>query len=437
MDELYLGTGRVVITPKLGVQLYGYRPPFRAERVEDDLTVTAFYFKQGDKQAVMVSATVCLIDTNLAARIRAQIEENFGIPANNCFISATHTHCGPNVKGALGWGDPNEDYVDGVFQPKILEAIEQAMANPVAVTVGTASGDSYVGINRCQLLQDNTLLLGQNPWGAFNPRMTVVAFKNEEGKVVGNLIHYGCHCTAAGRNASITRDWAGIMTDGLEAYTGAITAFLNGPEGDIGPRISNGKTIGGYNEGENGIQFVREAGYRAAQDAVSIYKEIYDYHDVEFLADGALIDVPVKKRIPLEEAKAIYEEYKDATEGFASTMRTYALEVIATYEKGMQDAENAQIQQTVLALGNLVFVSFPYELFSEIGMRIDERFKDKRILSLSNTNGSEGYFITEDAICRGGYEVAMFKYGQPQPYQDNADFALMQNTVNHIKKVLY
>jgi predicted phage gp36 major capsid-like protein len=33
--------------------------------------------------------------------------------------------------------------------------------------------------------------------------------------------------------------------------------------------------------------------------------------------------------------------------------------------------------------------------------------------------------------------VAMFKYGQPQPYQDNADFALMQNTVNHIKKVLY
>jgi len=68
-------------------------------------------------------------------------------------------------------------------------------------------------------------------------------------------------------------------------------------------------------------------------------------------------------------------------------------------------------------------------------MRIDGCFADKRVLSLSNANGSEGYFITEDVKCRGGYEVTMFMYGQPQPYCDNADFELMKLTVEHIEEV--
>ena len=437
MEKLYLGVGREIITPNMGAQMYGYRPPLFANAVEDDLTTTVFYFKQGTKQALMITSTVCLIKTELAHEWRKMIEEKFGVPAQCCIISATHTHCGPNVNGNLGWGDVDREYVDGIFLPKLLEAVKNAMENPVPVTVGTASGDSYIGINRRELKQDNSIVLGQNPWGAFNPRMTVVSFKNEEGRVIANIVHYGCHCTACGRSATVTRDWAGIMVDQLEDQTGGITAFFNGPEGDVGPRLSNGKTTGGYNESDNGIYYVHELGHKAAQDAVNIFKKIYDYYDVELLSESTPIAVPVDPLMPLDEAKALYEKYKEETIAAGDTYRTYALKVIGAYEKGAPEVESVQFDQSILALGNLAFVSFPYELFSEIGMRIDGCFKDKRILSLSNTNGSEGYFITEDAICRGGYEARMFKCGQPQPYQDNADFALMQNTVEHIKKVLY
>ena len=85
---------------------------------------------------------------------------------------------------------------------------------------------------------------------------------------------------------------------------------------------------------------------------------------------------------------------------------------------------------------DIVLASFPYELFSEIGMRIDRAIKTKSVLSLSNTNGSEGYFITQDAICRGGYEITMFTYSHIQSFAENADFALIQATVDNINKLL-
>ena len=50
-------------------------------------------------------------------------------------------------------------------------------------------------------------------------------------------------------------------------------------------------------------------------------------------------------------------------------------------------------------------------------------------------NGNEGYFITEDAICRGGYEVHMFLRNGLQPYVDNADWHLMKETVKHIESI--
>ena len=46
MESLCLGVAREVITPEVGSQLYGYTPDVFSEAVEDDLTVTAFYFKQ-------------------------------------------------------------------------------------------------------------------------------------------------------------------------------------------------------------------------------------------------------------------------------------------------------------------------------------------------------------------------------------------------------
>ena len=59
MSEAFtLGIGRTVITPPVGTNLYGYRPDVISESVHDDLTATAFCFRQGETAALLISRKV-------------------------------------------------------------------------------------------------------------------------------------------------------------------------------------------------------------------------------------------------------------------------------------------------------------------------------------------------------------------------------------------
>ena len=429
MESLCLGVARENITPEIGGQLYGYRPDIFSESVADELTVTVYYFQQGKTKALMISGTVCLISTELSHSILSLIEQKFHIPRQNCMLCATHTHSGPNTSGQSGWGDIDSEYCEERFVPAILSATEKAIKSVQPVKMGIAHGVSLVGINRRELNENNNIILGQNPWGPYNPEMTVLSFVDADEKTDANLIHYAAHGTAAGANHEITRDWSGVMIDALEKQSGGITAFFNGPEGDVGPRISNGKTVGN-------LDYVHEIGELAAKDALAIFGKISSYSDVKLSVSNQKLTIPLKNRMSFEESKTMFERYKNETVNLPGMMRKYFEEVIDSYNNGFVDKKAVEAEQVLIALGDVVFASFAYELFSEIGMRIDRAIKTKSVLSLSNTNGSEGYFITQDAICRGGYEVDMFLYGHLQQFTDDADFYLMQETVKHIQNLI-
>ena len=446
MDKLKLGVSREIITPEVGCRLYGYAPDDRSETVNDDLRVTAFYFTQGDTKALMITADVCLIHVELDREIRGLIEEQFGISKDVCMLSATHTHSGPCTCKNAGWGDIDREYCNKIFIPKILSAVGNAIKNAKEVTMAVGRGECYAAINRRHMMYDNRVGLGQNPWGVMDPKMTILAFNDSEGAAYANLIHYACHGTSAGRNPEITRDWSGYMTDRLEFVSKGTTAFFNGPEGDIGPRISRGTTVGALNRViESDISGasvpvktyndVAEVGHVAACDAMKIYNSIFDFHDVALSVSSKDINIPLKKLIPLEEAEEIYEKYKDGTDNTMGMFHSYAKRVIEAYKNGYEEKEYFTFRQTIIKIGNVVFASFPYELFSEIGLRIAKEFKTAAILCLSNTNGSCGYFLTQEATVREGYERDVFRYQNTQYYVDDADWHIMTQTVEHIKEM--
>lgn len=155
----------------------------------------------------MLSATVCLIQTELSQRILSLIEQRFGIPKNHCILSATHTHSGPNTAGETGWGTIDEKYCHGIFIPAIFSTTEKAIHSTRPVKMGVGKGTSLIGINRRELNESNHIQLGQNPWGSFNPEMTVISFADLNGKRYANIIHYGAHGTAAGLNHEISRHY--------------------------------------------------------------------------------------------------------------------------------------------------------------------------------------------------------------------------------------
>lgn len=429
MDTLFLGVGRHAITPEVGCRLFGYTPDIYSESVADDLNATVFYFQQSDRRCLMISLDVCSFEDLFAKQLFEQIEKEFGIPGNACIMSAIHTHSGPALNGIVGWGDPDYTYIETIFIPGVMTAVKKALAHPVAAEMGWSCGESLVGVNRRQLNLNNTISLGQNPWGPFEPRMRLISFRDLQGKCLANLVHYGAHATAAGKNHEISRDWPGVMIDALEAHTGGITAFFNGPEGDVGPRLSNGDTVGN-------MHYVRELGAVAAEDAIRIYNKIDQYNTPQLRICEHSITIPLQPRMPPEEARTLYEQYKDCTTNMSAYRAATALAALQAHENGIPNEAQRHFSQNMIQLNNLIFVSSPFELFSEIGMRIDREFPEHQVMNIINANGSHGYVVTQDAICRGGYEVRYHLYRQPQPFCDDADGVIVTQTVKNIQTML-
>lgn len=429
-NKLFLGVATEEVTPKIGCALYGYCPNWFSESVNDDLTVTAYYFTQGDTNALMLGTTVASINNALFDKIFGAIEDKFGISRNNCIIHATHTHSAPNISGSEGWGDMDYEYFDEIFFPGIMKAVERAINGATPVTIGISQGESLVGINRRELTIDNRITFGQNPWGSFDPKMTVISFANEENKTVANIIHYGAHCTASGKNREISRDWAGVMVDYVEALSGGVTAFFNGPEGDVGPRMINGTT-----EGRRTVKDAMQLGGYAAQDAARIYKGAKVFKEAKLSVSTKTIMIPYKPRVSYEFAKAEVAKFGDNVVNIEAQSKAYYEKIVKSYDDGCADLEGFEFKQTVICLGDVAFVSFPYEIFSEIGLRIQKHSKIPYTLSLSNANGCEGYFATEDQLCRGGYEIKMNKTAHIQEYVDNGDWYMITETLEHLSEL--
>ncbi|MBR2322383.1 MAG: neutral/alkaline non-lysosomal ceramidase N-terminal domain-containing protein [Clostridia bacterium] len=429
-EKLFLGVSREIITPKIGCNLYGYDPNLYSTSVNDDLTATAYYFKQNNTQALILNTTLCSINNAITNTLLKEISIATGIPAENVLIHSTHTHSGPNVSGNSGWGDVDTNYVSEILIPNLVKVCIGAKLNPTPVKMGVASGKSLVGINRRQLNEQGKIKLGQNPEGAFDPDMTVISFANENKQTLGNFIHYGCHGTASGLNTEISRDWSGPMVDAIENISGGLTSFFNGPEGDIGPRLKNGKTTG-----DRSVKYALELGEIASKDASCIYKNIVDYTVPKLSVKKYIVKLPYDKRIPLEDAIEGYKQYENKTENIYVAKRTYYENVIKSYSDNYVETDGEYFEQTIIALGDVAFVSFPYELFADIGIKIKNAKVYEKTLVLALCNGSKGYFPARQDVPFGGYEVNSFKIKTIQPISDNADEYAIVQTVENLKNL--
>ncbi len=433
MEKLYLGIGRRVITPEIGARLFGYQDNVYSKSVNDDLHTTAYVFRQKDALSAIISVSVCLIDTPMTKNIREKIEAEANIPYSNILIATTHTHSGPYTASGPAVGTLNEseaEYCSTVLVPGIVGAVTDALSNMDEVTVGCSVGESYAAVNRREVTEDGRIKLGQNPSGQFDPKMTLISFKKANGEIKGTLIHYGMHGTASGMNTEITEDWCGVMTRRIEEISGAPCAFLNGPEGDVGPRLSNGRTAGN-------IELMREIGEVAARDAVRIYDGLSDFKsaNIEFLK--ANVKIPVKPRLPLSFCKDELEKYmQERLVSIGVYWKRHYQRVLDSYKNGYEEKEYFEDEQTVVRLGDVIIVATPYELFSEIGLKIQKGYDGFKVLTLSNTNGSSGYFPTEKDVPLFGYETHSFRTRLIQPFVDNADYYFIEETKKNIDKLI-
>jgi neutral ceramidase len=421
-NQFNVGVGREIITPKIGARLFGYKTDVYSKSVNDDLTVTAIALKCGKEDVILISATVCLINTSLCDEIRRKVSEATGVRQTNVILSTTHTHSGPCTEGNTGWGEIDREYCDEIFIPKTVSAVKQAVESLKPAIMGIGTVKSEIGINRRQIREDNQIILGQNPWGCYDPNLTVISFKETSGKPIANIVHYGAHCTAAGCNLEITRDWAGVMIDRLEEISGAVTAFFNGAEGDVGPRLTNGSTVGD-------IKYAMEHGGLAAHDAVKAYNSIEEYSEAGLSVVNGELLLPYDEVIPLKEAeKKLKECDEENLINIAGRMYYYYKSVVEAYKSGLPTDTHFKLEQTIVKVGPVVFVPIPFEFFSEISLRLRTYSPYPHTLCLGCTNGNYGYLPSQDQICRGGYEIEMFRtWGVKNLAKDTDNNIILEN----------
>jgi len=424
---LKAGIARQIITPKLGGLFMGYGSDKGSTAVHDDLTVTALTIESQQTKLVLMSATVCLIGNELCEKIRKICGEAAGIPVSNVILGATHTHSGPVT---TNYGDSSYDaeYCESIFIPNCVEAVKASLKKMKPVTVGIAKTESRVGINRRQLLQNDRVILGQNPWGPYDSGMTVISFKGDDGKTFANMVHCAAHCTAIGDRTEVSRDWAGVMIDRLEEESGAMTMFFQGLQGDVAPRMANGGSVGN-------MSHAMEVGAVAALDAVRAYKDIPMYRDEKLELITGEVRIPHATIMPLEEARNELAKLNEGQPGrWTAGRRKLLTKIVDLHEKGETGESFFIYHQTIVKIGPVVLVPVPFEASSEISLRLRTYSKYGYTLALGCTNGSNSYLPTQDQITRGGYEVEQLMWAAPRRLADNADMHLINQNLQLMGK---
>lgn len=428
MQQLKVGVGRRIITPPLGTMLQGYTPARPALSVHDDVHVTAFAFETAGERALLFSVEMCNIRVNTIQRIKDKLDRKTGVSAGNMIIACTHTHSSAHATYDI---EKPHNFIVDILIPRACEAAQEALAamEPAQMGVGTTYSD--VAVNRRQIKEDTgKAILGQNPYGSWDPTMTVVSFRKLDGTPIGNLIHYGCHNTASGKNGEVTRDWAGVMVDRLEEQSGGVTAFINGCAGDCGPRLPNGKTTGN-------LQMALELGGKAGIDAVRAYNAI------EVWEQAPLQVLSTQIGLPLQEVGSVEDVMKEAAAlGDPATLKgtmlssyNHLLERAEYLRQGNIPPAEKKIDHTFIALGPLVIQAIPFEPFSVLTLRIKEGSPYRHTLCVGYANGSLSYFPSMDQLARGGYEVRMFKTINLIPFRDDSEQHYVTASLQHIRSM--
>ena len=127
------GTAKVIITPKVPIQMAGYggrKEPFKG--VNDDLFLRVIAFSDGVNKAAIMAADIIGITFPFWEETIKLIESETGIPKENILLCGTHTHGGPNYRLSRYESPPPEvisyrNELKEKFVPTLKEAIDTVL----------------------------------------------------------------------------------------------------------------------------------------------------------------------------------------------------------------------------------------------------------------------------------------------------------------------
>lgn len=399
------GTAKVDITPKGSVWMDGMIREHRSDDVHDPLFVRVLYMSDGDVRCAVVTLDVCGVHAHDTRIIREKIEDVTGIPSAHIIIAASHTHSGP---ATYGYFNPAEtDYVKWMAS-KIVEAVKVAVDSARPVLPGCASGrEETISRYRRFLSGDGKVVMlweqdpslgGLTVMGVPDPEVGVLKLVDtcDSRQLVAILYNHAGHPNVmSGDNYAISADYPGAACQILEDKFGCTALFTNGAQGSVD--IDNWKW-----RDWDGVEHIGSA---LAKVVMQVIEEA-NTGDAVLRISNVNYAVP-RRKISNEELLWAEDTVKRTGGKIQAVADGVGDDYKALLYKKINEAQtsNIEIEQICIAIGSFAFLSFPGELFTEIGMEIKRKSPFERTFIIDLANGYIGYVPTKDAISQGGYEV--------------------------------
>ena len=411
------GFARVDVTPPLGSPLSGYFYARYAEGVLDPIQLNAVAFGNGTDTAVIIACDFIGMVLDKSDEMREAIAARTGVPAERVMLCCLHQHTSirigdrGGVKNVTSFDDPN--YM-GVLKRKFADVAQMAIDDMSEAEVGTAEKQAVrdVAFVRRYWLENGTV--GTNP-SSKGPKpvrrcdesdntVRLIRFKREGKKDVA-YVNFSTHPDVVS-GSKLSADWPGFVRRFVEADQDALCICVVGCQGD-----SNHVDFFKETEEErypNGKRYPHsEYMGRSIADTV---KEIWDKtaaHTKDTVFGGIEI-VYNKTNTEGEEKYAEQKKFYEDYEAGKLEKKPHITEL--AYAKRIIGLRTSPIYRpipvTVLGLGDIAFVGFGGEPFTDYTYASRTAAPDKTVFCSCCSNGYEGYLPHARAFEEGGYEAS-------------------------------
>lgn len=397
-NNLKAGIAKVDITPTESLYMGGYDSSCRvgpSDGVDGKIYVRTLILDDNSNRVAFIEIDVVSLPGEDYSTIRKLISDETGIPYENILLGCVHNHAGPSP----GKRNSDSEWYKN-FRSNIVESVKDAIDDLEPVKIGGGIGISNIAMNRRKRMEDiasyitfdennssqsygkyktdnpvkireieGVYRLGSNPKGPIDDEVGIMRIDKISGKPKAVFINYACHGTSlGGRNNKISPEWNGHMLEYVEKMIpGVIGIFVQGAAGDINPRF-----VGGLDGYKDNLKNTANLGYEIGEEVVKVFNEI----KTDYLLDSTIKILHKNIVCPLK------------------------------YDYVVRDFKNTTIEvpTTAIRLDKFAWVTFPGELFHEIGQTIKSSTHARYPFFVGYCNGSLGYLPTQNAFSEGGYE---------------------------------
>ncbi len=239
------GAAKGNITPKEEWLPLPYFGDVEMNRIDDDLHIRVLAMQLNDQKHLFISFDMVVVP--FSEQLMQLIWEKLGIPKENIFMTATHSHTTPIVMlGILTENDKKDLFLEWleIIKDVLIQTIERAMTRMQPAKIGYGTGKSYINVNRDEIKHGNKAELGNNYERPSDKTMYLVRLEDLNGQTIALIVNYAVHavvmngCLIDG-GVAVSGDIAGRSSSLMEEKLGkdSVVLWTSGAAGDQNPRI--------------------------------------------------------------------------------------------------------------------------------------------------------------------------------------------------------